>query len=162
MSFNNLPTTQRDLTGEEIVANYLRSKGCHLHNPATGSRPVYRFMIDKDGCAFVFDIKIYPRQFSRPYTRIDLPDYHTYLKIGSVPVLLFFIDAFECCLYLYELNRKDDDRAPIIDNGKVYFHLDEMTVCRSLTVGEVERLGEIKQPKRYTQTDRHFSSLKIR
>lgn len=160
MNFNDLPTTKRGDAGETIVDGYLTAKGCTLYGPGPGPHPIDRFMIDPTGRPFAFDVKTYPRQYSRAYTGIDLPDFYKYLNLSPVPVLLFFVDPFEGCIYVHTLNREDGHRAPMIENGKVYFHLSEMTLCRLLTVEELLQLGKIKQPERYARTRKHFVNLK--
>lgn len=160
MDFNQLPTTKRGDIGEQIVDDYLIERGCRLYKPEEGPHPIDRFMVNAAGHAFAYDVKTYPRLFSSNKTGIDIPDYYKYCQMDPVPVLLFFVDAFEGCLYFHQLNRKDGHRAPVFDKQKVYFHLSDMTFCRSLTAGEVARIGGIKQPERYKNVKRHFPNLK--
>ncbi|MTB50066.1 hypothetical protein [Lewinella sp. W8] len=165
MKFTDLPTTKRGDVGERIVYDHLRAKGCHIYEPEDGPHPIDRFMVARDGQCFAFDVKTYRRQFTRPYTGIDAPDFEKYTSLRGVTVLLFFVDAFERCIYWIKIN-PEGHRAPsdepatgnglIYEHRKVYFPLSDMTVLRALTDEELRELGPQDRPERYEYTRPYF------
>ena len=86
-------------------------------------------------------------------TAISQSEYKKLLEFcGSCPVWVMFIDAFERCIYSFDLNRYKDQVRQVKD--KVYLHLNNMKYVRDLTLHELRELEEV--PPRYAHVKRFF------
>ncbi|TXF91214.1 NERD domain-containing protein [Neolewinella aurantiaca] len=156
MTFQQLPTTQRGDAGEAIADSYFAAQGWHVYSPPIGpAHPIDRVLMTEHG-VFAVDVKTYPRQYSRPCTGIDTGDHEKYLTIEAtgLPVVLFFIDAFEGCIYSGRLSRLK--AAAKHHSGKTYYPLQLMTFTRRLTAKELSDLAQ-PQDSRYQLTRPFFA-----
>jgi hypothetical protein len=156
MTFQQLPTTRRGDVGEVIADRYFDAQGWHSYKPPTGPpHPVDRVLMTKSGI-FAVDVKTYARQFSRPSTGIDTADHKKYLTIedGGLPVVLFFIDPFEGCIYSGRISQLRHVATNV--NEKTYYPLTAMRFTRRLTEQERKLLHAPADP-RYTFTQPFFA-----
>jgi hypothetical protein len=155
MTFQQLPTTQRGNIGEAIADRYFTAQGWHSYTSPPGSHPIDRVLMTNCGI-FAVDVKTYARQYSRPETGIDTKDHHKYLTIESygTPVILFFVDPFEGCIYSGRIAKLRDVAKH--HAGKTYYPLQLMKFTRRLTAEELEALGETTD-QRYLNTSKFFA-----
>lgn len=155
MTFQQLPTTKRGNVGEAIADSYFSAKGWFPYSPPTGPHPIDRILMTDSGL-FAVDVKTYPRQFSRPETGIDTADHNKYLKLekDGLPVVLFFVDAFEGCIYSGRINQLKHHAHQ--HQRKTYYPLQRMRFTRRLTAGELAQLNYQKD-SRYHLTPKFFA-----
>lgn len=155
MTFQQLPQTRRGNIGEAIADGYFADQGWFPYTPPNGPHPIDRLLLTNCG-AFAVDVKTYPRQFSRACTGIDTPDHRKYQSIeaNGLPVVLFFVDAFEGCIYSGRFSKLR--KAAKHHDGKTYYPLHLMRFARRLTTSELERLHGPTDP-RYQYTTKFFA-----
>lgn len=101
----------------------------------------------------IVSVKAQLRSNKTVETPMNQSEYKKLLEFcGACPVWIMFIDAFERCIYSFDLNRYKDQVRHVKD--KVYLHLSSMKYVRDLTLYELRELGDV--PARYATVKRFF------
>lgn len=117
---------------EEIVRNYLESKGFVVYEPITNGAHCFDKLAVKDKEQFIIaECKAKAKRTYYNDTGINIRSYYEYKKVmgkHKIPVFIFFIDEYLAEIYgnfLSELE-KEDDNYPIYQNGIIYFPMYRM------------------------------------
>ena len=122
MEWHEQKTTKKGDVGEEIVRNYLLSKGYVPYVPiAEKAHPFDNLCASQDKKhIFIAEVKTKEARKYYPDTGIDIRHYKEYKFISnkySIPVWLFFVDATNKKIYGNKLKKLEE---PTVSNGKSY------------------------------------------
>lgn len=107
--FNQLQTVKYGNIGEEIVTNYLLSKGFITYSPANvGAHPFDRLCASRDKkTIFIAEVKTKPARVFMPDTGINLKSYNEYKFVMdryNINVVMFFVDQDRAKVYGNQLS----------------------------------------------------------
>lgn len=157
--------------GEDIVVNYLRSKGYEVD--FTGDRyheHEIDLVVKRDGVIlFYADVKTKQCREEYDDTGFDSADYHKYVafsKKRGVPVFIYFVDFYRKAVegnYLHILGEvkeaEFDDRGyfinfdpyPKFEDGVAYFPFNRLEYISSLSNFQIAEIGRFS--KKYSGRD---------
>jgi hypothetical protein len=160
-NWENKTTVKKGNIGQEIVRNYLESKGWIVYIPVTeGPHAFDNLAIKNKEQLIIADMKTKPARKYYPDTGFDLKHYNCYLKISvkhSIPVFVFWVDQINKKVYGNFISRLSEDclinikkdskeytkKYPSIENGIIFFPLIKMITIASLTDKQCEQLKEL-------------------
>lgn len=155
-SWENKKTVIKGDFGEDIINQFLESKGFVIYKPTTKSAHAFDRLAIKDKKQVVIvEVKTKPRRLYYPDTGIDIKHYNTYKEISkkhNIPVYLFFVDEEEGYIYgnylsnLTEIcivkQRRKEIQYPLIEKNIIYFPLSKMNKLYKLTDKQIKFLKE--------------------
>lgn len=146
----NKPQVIKGTFAEEIVDNYLESRGYIVYSPKTeGAHAFDKLAIKGKEQVVIAECKAKARRNFYPDTGIDVRHYNEYKLIQnkhSIPVFIFFIDEMMAEVYGNSLNQLTKPKEikglkyPLERNGIIYFPLENMRHVCKLTEEQVRFL----------------------
>jgi hypothetical protein len=155
---------KKGCVGEQIIINLLEGKGYVVYTPITKKAHAFDMLAVKNKKVFrIAEVKSYPRMLYFEATGINENHYKEYLYImesTGIPILIFFIDEYDKCIYLANLDKLKEEKV-IFDNTrnkditfpflldskngqKRLFHLSQLLKLKELNEEEIIEL------KKYT------------
>jgi len=144
MNFEDLETTKKGRIGERIVATEFTKNGFIVY-PAPPNTSEYfdlfAFRLDK---CYLVECKVVCRLATQPVVSIDLNDLPRYIQAEQVaknPLLIYWVDVFEQCVYASTLTNFRSAHTPNKRQGKAQIHLQYTTFVRCLSLDECREIG---------------------
>ena len=151
-SWQSKPTVIKGNIGEELVREYLESKGYIVYEPKTnGAHGFDKLAILNKKQAIIAECKTKARRNKYPDTGIQIRHYEEYKYISdkhNLPVFIFFIDEMLGQIYgnkleeLVKPNKVGDKQYPSKENGIIYFPLANMKVVCGIAEKDAELLKD--------------------
>lgn len=179
INFNDRPTTKKGKIGEEIVRQYLESKGWIIYEPKTEDKPhAFDKLAIKDKKHIVIaEVKTKAARNYYPDTGIDIRHYEEYKLISEkhkMPVFLFFVDENKGEVYgnkLSELEKEhlvQGNNYPLKQNGIIYFPVikgdgsENMISIAKLSEEDVEQLKKLNTRNYEYQKEEHIDTKGVK
>jgi len=160
MNWNDKTTVKKGNIGEQIVNDYLASKGLIVYEPITNRAHGFDRLVSKGKEKLVIvEIKTKAKRNAYPDTGIDYRHYLEYKAISkkhNLPVWLFFVDEMLGEIYgstietleqpnCYEFNGKTLSY-PMVKQHKnskiIYFYQPQMKTISKLTHEQIQNIKE--------------------
>ena len=157
MNWQDKAEVKKGNIGEQIINEYLESKGFVIYKPITNGAHAFDKLAIKDKQQLIIaEVKTKARRNKYADTGIDMKHFETYQNISkkhNLPIFIFFVDEMLGEVYGNWLTKliEPRDNYPLIQNDIIYFPLTNMRNIKKLTIQEVELL------KKYSKRNYKYS-----
>ena len=160
MNFEDLATTKKGRIGEQIVAAEFTKNGYVVyHAPPNTSEHFDMYAFGLKEC-YLVECKVVCRLAVQPVVSIDLNDLPRYIhaeQVANKPLLIYWVDVFEQCIYASSLTNFRSVYTPNKRQAKAQIHLKYTKFIRWLTLEECRKVGN--PTDRYEGVTRWFNDI---
>lgn len=157
MDFKDLPGVKKGDLGEQIVNEWLASRGLIIYEPITDNSHGFDRLVSKDKKSLVIvEVKTKPKRLYYPDTGIDIRHYNGYKAVSekhNIPLCIFFVDEILqqiYCGWLSEIGKPKEIewkgkliKYPLYSGRIVYFYQPDMKIIHNLSVEESEQIKKL-------------------
>lgn len=147
--------------GEIIIHDFLEKQGFILYRPVTNGAHKIDFFghSGKEKAVYAFEVKTKRRRALKCDTGFNHSNFIHYEEIRkkhNINTFIFFVDVHEAKIYGQWLHKLEN---PKIENGIIYWGLDQMKVIRELTEYELNSISTYSRENYdYSKTPQYFKA----